>query len=199
MKRLSELKKALALLLSAMLICVFAAGCGGVDMSGSGDDIPDYAQTTGSGEPYIATVSDDSATIEYLGATLDINEGEFEDEDEVEKVTYFRLGMSFTNDMSEGTYDDEVDDEYKQDSLDAAFVVQAVQDGEVIQPRGPGETETIEEDNVYEKIDELGYLDCEYYFPVDPSKPVTIQVLNPDGEDTVMAELTYKPEGDEDD
>ena len=43
-------------------------------------------------------------------------------------------------------------------------------------------------------IDSGKSLECEMYFPVEPNSPVTIQVLNPDGEDTVMAELTYTPE-----
>ena len=34
-------------------------------------------------------------------------------------------------------------------------------------------------------------IECDYWFPVDASQPVTIQILNIDGEDTVMAELTF--------
>ena len=189
------MKKYLCLMLSVMLMALSFAGCG--DMSESSEDTPDYAKQTGSGESYVATVGDDDATIEYLGATLDINEGEFDDEEDLDGSRYFCLKMTFTNDMSYVSEDDDGDEDIYKDSLDNAFVVQAVQDDEVIEPRGPGETETIEEDNVYERIDQASSVECEYYFPVDPEKPVTIHVLNPDGEDTVMAELTFQPEEDD--
>ena len=48
-------------------------------------------------------------------------------------------------------------------------------------------------------IDAGSSIECEFWFPVESSDPVTIQVLNPDGEDTVMAEVTFTPEEDEDD
>lgn len=61
----------------------------------------------------------------------------------------------------------------------------------MIEPRDEVDADTFEEQNVYELIDAGDSIECEYWFPVDPSQPVTIQILNPDGEDTVMAELTF--------
>ena len=62
---------------------------------------------------------------------------------------------------------------------------------EVIYPRGEIEAETVEEDNAYEMKDAGKMINCDYWFPVDASQPVTIQILNIDGEDTVMDELTF--------
>ena len=84
-----------------------------------------------------------------------------------------------------------VDDPMNQDALDRSYVIQAVQGDEVIYPRGEIEAETVEEDNAYEMIDAGKMINCDYWFPVDASQPVTIQILNIDGEDTVMAELTF--------
>ncbi len=87
--------------------------------------------------------------------------------------------------------DSSVDDPMNQDALDRSYVIQAVQGDEVIYPRGEIEAETVEEDKAYEMIDAGGMINCDYWFPVDASQPVTIQILNIDGEDTVMAELTF--------
>ena len=54
-------------------------------------------------------------------------------------------------------------------------------------------TTSFEDDNTYELIDAGSSIECEYWFPVNAYKPVKIQILNPDGEDTVMAELEYIP------
>ena len=104
---------------------------------------------------------------------------------------YFVLDMDFYNDLDFATQESDPDDPENQDSLDRSYVIQAIQGEEVIYPRGEVEAETIEEDNAYELIDAGKSIECEYWFPVDASKPVTIQILNPDGEDTVMAELTF--------
>ena len=49
-------------------------------------------------------------------------------------------------------------------------------------------------ENCWELIDSGEWRECEMYFPIDIQKDVTVQVLNPDGEDTVMAELAYTPQ-----
>ena len=190
-------KKTLAILFfSIAFACLGLAGC-----STSYEETEDTSEetsaesVTGSGAEYIASVSDDgSAYIEYLGATLDINEGEFMDDDFFDE-DLFCLHMTYTNDL--GNPNRENDDEFEKDSLDASFVIQALQDGEVIDPRSEVEAETIEEENCYERIDQGQTIECEMYFEVDTSEPVTIQVLNPDGQDTVMAEINYAP-GDDD-
>lgn len=174
-----------------------------MDTSGTGgSDWDEEGTYTASGEEYKAIVGDDgTASIQYLGDSLDIEEGEYV-EDEV-SGDFFCLHMTFTNDYgfmsddSDSGFSDDIDDSYLESSLDKAFVLQAIQDGKVIDPRSEPEAETIEEENSWEVIDEGGFLDCELYFPVDVSKPVTIQVLNPDGEETVMAELEYKPDPEE--
>ena len=53
---------------------------------------------------------------------------------------------------------------------------------------------TFEEENVYEVIDAGSSIECEYWIPIDPDKPVTVQVMTPDDKDTVMGELEYTPE-----
>lgn len=190
------MKKLCIPLLCLTFVLLLLAACSEDSWESSEDGWSGDGTYTASGEEYKATVSDGSASIEYLGDSLDIEEGEFLS-DEVDG-DFFCLRMLFTNDyafMSRDTYaSDDDDDEYEISSLDKSFVIQAVQDGKVILPRSFGETETIEEDNCWEEIDQGSFLDCELYFPVDVSKPVTIQVLNPDGEDTVMAELEYQPE-----
>ena len=153
---------------------------------------------TGTGNEYHALVADDkTASIEYLGARLDINEWEWI-KDDFEDTTWFCLKMSFYNEFST-VHEDDFSKERLRDSLDASFYVQALQGGEVVLPRDGTEAETNEEENVYERIDEGRSIECEYWFPVDPDKEVTIQVLNIDGQDTVMAEIVYEAGADEDD
>lgn len=78
-----------------------------------------------------------------------------------------------------------------QDALDRSFAIKAIQGENLIEPRDEIGAETIEEDNAYQMIDAGTSIECDYWFPVDASQPVTIQILNIDGEDTVMAELTF--------
>ena len=78
-----------------------------------------------------------------------------------------------------------------QDALDRSFAIKAIQGENLIEPRDEIDAETIEEDNAYQMIDAGTSIECDYWFPVDASQPVTIQILNIDGEDTVMAELTF--------
>ena len=161
-----------------LLCCVIAAGLAlaGCHSSGSG---------------YRADVYDDgSARIEYLGATLEINEGEFIDDDDFEEH-FFCLHMTYINDL--GNPSSDMDDEFEKDSLDASFVIRAIQGDKVFYPRSEVGAETFEEENCYERIEQGDMIECEMYFEVDTSRPVTIQVLNPDGEDVVMAELEYSP------
>ena len=169
-------------------------------MVSQGDRPADSEGTTvtGTGNEYFARVADDkTASIEYLGARMDINEWEWV-KDDFEDTTWFCLKMSFYNEFST-VHEDDFSEERLRDSLDASFYVQALQDGEVVMPRDGSEAETNEEENVYERIDEGRSIECEYWFPVDADKDVTIQVLNIDGQDTVMAEIQYKPAADEDD
>lgn len=181
-------KRFFILLLSFVTACMLLAGCSGASDGSSSGDQGSY---TGSGEEYTASVEDDgSAYIEYLGATVEIESGEFINEDDGEG-DFLCLSMTYTNDL--GSPESEMDDEYEMDSPEASFVFQALQDGKTIYPRSYGETETIEEDAFYERIEQGQTVFCELYFPVDGKKPVTVQVLNPDGEDTVMAEIVYDP------
>lgn len=63
---------------------------------------------------------------------------------------------------------------------------------------GSGEeyTASVDENTAY--VEYLGATmeidECEMYFPVNTEKTITVQVLNPDGEDTVMAEFDYVPD-----
>lgn len=187
------MRKAIIILLS--LILVFAASaCSGTSSvtsdEGDGSGYSRVTGVTGSGHEYTASVDQDSLTcsVEYLGTRIDIEEGEFDVDD---GEAYFVLDMDFYNDLNFATQESDPDDPENQDSLDRSYVIQAIQGDEVIYPRGEVEAETIEEDNAYELIDAGKSIECEYWFPVDASKPVTIQILNPDGEDTVMAELTF--------
>ena len=184
------MRKNIVLLMSLIMAC-FMASCSMSDYAvGGGTD--ENATVTGSVEEYLATVDDEalSCHVEYLGTSLDVNEGEFvqEDEDEGE---FFVLRMTFWNELDLITHDSDVDDIENKDSMERSFVIQAIQGDEVIEPRDEVDADTFEEQNVYELIDAGDSIECEYWFPVDPSQPVTIQILNPDGEDTVMAELTF--------
>ncbi|MBO5514397.1 MAG: hypothetical protein J5961_07420 [Mogibacterium sp.] len=184
------MRKAIVFLMSLLMMC-FMASCSMSDYAvGGGAD--ENATVTGSGEEYLATVDDEalSCHVEYLGTSLDVNEGEFvqEDEDEGE---FFVLRMTFWNELSLMTHDSDVDDIENKDSMERSYVIRAIQGDEVIEPRDEVDAETFEEQNVYELIDAGDSIECEYWFPVDASQPVTIQILNPDGEDTVMAELTF--------
>ena len=131
------------------------------------------ATVTGTVNEYHALVADDkTASIEYLGARLDINEWEWV-KDDFEDTTWFCLKMSFYNEFST-VHEDDFSEDRLRDNLDASFYVQALQDGKVVLPRDGSEAETNEEENVYERIDEGRSIECEYWFPVDPDKDVTI-------------------------
>lgn len=171
----------------AAVMCGCGLDAGEEETSGSGE-----ATVTGSGNEYLAVVNDDSAYIEYLDATLDIKEAEFE-EDDFDEQTYLKVEMDFMNDSTIYRADGDEDTDFYMDSLTKAFVLQAIQDGNVIEHRSEIEAETIEESNSWRLIDSGKSLECELYFPVEPDSPVTLQVLNPDGEDTVMAELQFTP------
>ena len=176
------------------LLCMCMAGCAAVPSAGgSGTKEKTF---TGTGNEYRANVSEDSASIEYLGAIVDIDDAEFVTDD-FEDQTYMVLHMLFQNDSTLYRSEGNENTRFYYDSLDRAFVIQAVQDGETIAHRSEAEAESSEEENCYNEIDSGHSLDCDMYFPVEPDKPVTVQVLNPDGEDTVMAELTFTPEEDD--
>lgn len=185
-KRTVLLSVVLSLIL--LLMCFTAACSGGFEeYSDTGSD--ESATVTGSGEEYHAVVDQDGLTcsVEYEGTSLEVDEGEFVSED----GDFFVLRMTFSNDLDLITHDSNVDDLENKDAMYRSYVVRAVQGDKVIDPRGEEETENFEEDNVYESIDAGSMIECEYWFPVDTEQPVTIQILNPDGEDTVMAELTF--------
>ena len=178
------------------MLAFAAASCSATSpaTSDEGGDSGYYRETgvTGSGYEYTASADQDSLTcyVEYEGASIEVNEGEFVTDDD-EDEEFFVLHMTFSNDLSLITQDSSVDDPMNQDAIDRSYVIQAVQGDEVIYPRGEIKAETFEEDNAYEMIDAGGMINCDYWFPVDASQPVTIQILNIDGEDTVMAELTF--------
>ena len=185
----------LSLLIAAAMI---TAGCGdGMDPeTGAGED----ATYTESGYEYRAYTDEDSgrASVKYLDAVVDIDEAEFV-RDSFDDQVYLVLRMMFKNDSSIYRPEGDEDSTFYMDSLHKAFVIQALQNGNVIEHRGEAEAESFEESNCWELIDSGKSLDCKMYFPVEPDSPVTIQVLNPDGEDTVMAELTYTPPDDPED
>lgn len=189
------MKKAM-IVLSAMLVvsAMILAGCAD-DAENQGTADRTY---TGSGYEYRAYTDEDSASVEYLDADLDIEEAEFV-RDDLDDQVYLKLHMWFTNDSSSYRADEDEDTDFYKDSLEKAFVIQAVQDDKVIEHRSKAEAESIKEQNCWELIDSGKTLQCEMYFPVKADSPVTIQVLNPDGEDTVMAELTCTPENIADD
>jgi len=187
------MKRAVTLIVCFMLMCLTAGCSGGPDIAKDSSSGSSDATVTGSGYEYTAYVDQDapSFTVEYLGSTVESDEGEFINDDF--DGEFFVLKMTYTNDLDLVTHDSDVDDIENKDCLDSSFVIRAVQDDNIIDPRDETETETIEEDNVYSYIDAGSMLECEYWFPVDTSEPVTIQVLNPDGEDTVMAKVTFSP------
>ena len=187
------MRKAIIFVLCLMLAFTASACLGTSSVTSEGGDESGYHRdtgVTGSGYEYTASVDQDSLTcsVEYEGTSVDIDEGEFVVDDDEE---FFILHMTFANDLSLITQDSSVDDPMNQDALDRSYVIQAVQGDKVIYPRGEIEAETVEEDNAYEMIDAGSMINCDYWFPVDASQPVTIQILNIDGEDTVMAELTF--------
>lgn len=177
-----------------LLLCACLAGCGIAPAKGESDRSKELTFTA-SGNEYRADVREDSASIEYLSAILDIDDAEFVTDD-FDDQTYLVLHMLFRNDSTLYRSEGDENTRFYYDSLDRAFVIQAVQDGETIDPRDETEAESFEEENSFKEIDSGQSLYCDLYFPVRPGKPVTIQVLNPDGEDTVMAELTFTPEED---
>ena len=188
------------ILLLCLILSFTAAACSGTSSvtsdEGNESGYSKVTGVTGSGYEYTASVDQDSLTcsVEYEGTSVDIDEGEFVEDDDEE---FFVLHMTFSNDLTLITQDSSVDDPMNQDALDRSYVIQAVQGDEVIYPRGEVEAETVEEDNAYEMIDAGGMINCDYWFPVDASQPVTIQILNIDGEDTVMAELTFPANQDD--
>ena len=184
--------------LTVLLICVLLASLSACSVeTGTEVETSDDVMVTETGYNYVANVEDDNtAYIEYLGAELEITEWEWV-EDDFEDTGWFCLRMLYTNEMS-GVHSDDYNEDLLLDSLDGSFWIQAVQDGEVIFPRDNTEMETIEEGNVYERLEEGRSIECEYWFPVDPTEDVTIQVLNIDGQETVMAEITYEAGQDND-
>ena len=177
------MRKTIIYVLCLMLAFTAAACSGTSSVTSDGGDESGYHRdtgVTGSGYEYTASVDQDSLTcsVEYEGTGVDIDEGEFVVDDDEE---FFVLHMTFSNDLNLITQDSSVDDPMNQDALDRSYVIQAVQGDEVIYPRG----------DAYEMIDAGSMINCDYWFPVDASQPVTIQILNIDGEDTVMAELTF--------
>ncbi len=72
------MKKTLIVLLSALAALSMAlTGCGGDSGAGGsswGDEGTDGGTYTGSGYEYRADVNEDSASVEYLDATVDIEE-----------------------------------------------------------------------------------------------------------------------------
>lgn len=175
-----------------VILCALLAGCGSAGPSGN-HGRKETGTITPSGNEYFAEVGEDSAHIRYLSAELDIDEAEFVTDD-FDDQTYLVLHMLFRNDSTLYRSEGDENTRFYYDSLDRAFVILAVQDGEAIDPRGEAETESFEEENSYKEIDSGQSLYCDLYFPVEPGRPVTVQVLNPDGEDTVMAEMTFTPE-----
>lgn len=178
---IKKLTKIYITLLLCLVLLGLSTACSDTASDGSGAD-----------EEYTAYVDQDahSCSVEYLGTQVDIDEAELNDED----GDFLVLHMTFWNELDLVTHDSDVDDLENQDSMDRSFVIRAVQGDQVIEPRDETETETFEEDNVYEMIDAGSSVECEYWFPVDPQEPVTIQIMTPDGNDTVMAELEYAPE-----
>ena len=96
------------------------AGSEGV-MASQGEGVT----VTGTGNEYYAQVADDkTASIEYLGARMDINEWEWV-KDDFEDTTWFCLKMSFYNEFST-VHEDDFSEKRLCDSLDASFYVQAL-------------------------------------------------------------------------
>ena len=113
------MRKTIVLLLSLMLAFA-AASCSATAPSASdeADDSGYHRDTgvTGSGYEYTASVDQDNLTcfVEYEGASVEINEGEFVKDDDEE---FFVLHMTFTNDLDLVTHDSDVDDPENQDAL----------------------------------------------------------------------------------
>jgi len=192
MKR--DVSRTISALACAFLLCACMAGCG--TSGGTDDSGRDKEGTfTVSGNEYRADVYEDSASVEYLRAAPDI-EGAESITDDFDDQTYLVLHMLFSNESTLYRSEGDEDTRFYYDSLEKAFVIMAEQDGEAIEPRDETEAESFEEENSFKEIDSGQSLYCDLYFPVEPDKPVTVQVLNPDGEDTVMAELTFTPEED---
>ena len=191
MKR--DVFRTISALACAFLLCACLAGCGGAPATENSSS--EEGTFTASGNEYRADVYEDSASVEYLSAALDIEGAEFITDD-FDDQTYLVLHMLFRNESTLYRSEGDEDTRFYYDSLEKAFVILAEQDGETIEPRDETEAESFEEENSFKEIDSGQSLYCDLYFPVEPDKPVTVQVLNPDGEDTVMAELTFTPEED---
>lgn len=190
-----HLIKRMTALICVLLMCASLCGCSIASRGNRTSGDSRVTATTASGNEYRSYVNGRSARVEYLSAILEIDDAKFV-YDDLEDQTYIVLEMTFRNDSTLYRRDGEENTTFYLTSLDSSFVIQAVQDGKVTEPRTEAESETIEEDNCYQRIDSGESLDCEMYIPVEEGNPVTVQVLNPDGEDTVMAELTFTPEED---
>lgn len=140
-------------------------------LAGCGSDEESSEQT--------AKVTGTSGTVEYSDATLKVNGGEYVSADDGD---YFCLHMNYANNAEEAY------------ELASSFVVVADQGNGSIDARQASDYDTEAEANAWAEIPTGESADCDYYFPVDASQPVTIQVLNPDGMDTVLAEFEYSPE-----
>lgn len=120
-------------------------------------------------------------TIEYMGATLAVNGAEFVHDDNWGE-DYLCLHTIYTNNAEE-SYE-----------LASAFVIVADQGNGDIDAREASDYDTAEETNAHTDLEVGATADCDLYFPVDASAPVTIRIMNPDGMDTVFAEFAYTPE-----
>ena len=151
-------------MLTLLLAFFVFAGCGGSEGS---DAQPDGSTATG--------------TVELNGVTLTVNGGEFiNDEDRGE--TFLCLHMNYANNSEE------------LGGLTSTFNI-AVDQGEgPIEARQEGDYDTEEEANAWSGIDAGNSADCDLYYPVDGSKPVKVQIIDPDDAGKVLAEFEYTPE-----
>lgn len=167
------MKKTLVSLLLAVLVSLVIAGCGG-----SADKSDEQAMAV---EEDRDEETGSAGNIEYLDAALKVNGGEYVHDDALDE-DYFCLHMNYANNSTEAY------------ELASSFVVVADQGNGYIDARQGSDYNTEEEANAWKEIEVGESADCDYYFPVDASQPVKIQVMNPDGMDTVLAEFEYSPE-----
>lgn len=113
--RVNRIKKAM-IVLSAMLAAsaMILTGCmDDTENQGTGGD----GTYTGSGYEYRAYTDEDSASVEYLDADLDIEETKFV-RDDLDDQVYLKLFMRFTNDSSVYRADGEENTDFYKDSLE---------------------------------------------------------------------------------